>query len=334
MLKCYRNIIIIILLTIVSFFLYSKSSVRIKDITTIQGIRENQLTGFGLVSGLSGNGDSKGFNLTKKMLQHLAENYGFTLTTDDINSKNIAAVLVTCTVKPFARKGENIDISISSIGDAKSLAGGILLQTPLLAANNKVYAVAQGRILEGKKSNSTQNTATIPLGAILERDIISDYIKDNKINLLLHYPDFVTATQIKDAVLTINPNLQVSVVDPGLIQIILGKEELKNPADFIAKFEILTVEPDNKAVIIINKKSGTIVTGENVVIQECSVSTPSAQVQIRVNNNKKYSYEVKSQTVGDFVKILNEMGLKSDEVISLLEAIHKAGAINAKLIIL
>ena len=328
MLKFFKKTILILLLLILISSLYAKNPVRIKDIAVIGGIRDNHLMGFGLVCGLQGRGDSRGFKLTQKMLQSLANNYGFNIDIKDVNSKNIAGVLVTANVGPFSRKGDTVDITISSVGDCKSLEGGVLLQTPLQAADGSIYAVAQGRIIAG----NSQNTATIPDGAIIEKDIVSNFINQDKINIVLKYPDFVTVNQIKEAILTLNNELVINAVDPGLIEITLGEEEAKNPIDFIARLEVLTVTPDYISAVVIDKKTGVIVSGEDIIIQGCSISTPFAQVTI--DKNKKYNFEINSQSIGELVKTLNELGLKTDEIVSLIEAIHKIGAINAKLILL
>jgi len=334
MLKVYKTLIIILLINcIIILNIYSKNPVRIKDIAVIQGIRENQLMGFGLVTGLQGKGDSRGFKFTKLMLKNLALNYGYNVVIDDLNSKNIAAVLVIANINSFVKEGDLIDISVSSIGDCKSLEGGILLQTPLKGANNEVYAVAQGRILAGNRTNFSQNTASVPAGAIMEKSVTNNFINNNKINLIIKFPDFVTANQIREAILGLNSDLQVNAIDPSLIEIILGEEELKNPIDFIAQLEVLTVTPDYIASVVIDKKKGIIVMGEDVIIQECSISTDFGQITVK-NNRKDNNFQIKNQTIGELVKTLNQIGLTNDEIISLIEAIYKIGAINAKLIIL
>lgn len=324
----YRILIIFLLFNTLVF---SKEAVRIKDIAIIQGLRENQLMGFGLVTGISGKGDSKTFKLTHKMIMNLATNYGFEITEDDIKSKNIAAVIVIATVGSFARSGDRLDVTISSIGDAKSIAGGTLLQTPLRAANGNIYAVAQGTLVSGSK---TETRATIPGGAIVERDVVSNFINENKINIVLRYPDFTTANAIREAILTINPALQVRTVDPGLIEINLTEEELNNPVDFIAKLEILQITPDYVATIVIDKKTGLIVAGSDIIIQDSVVSIPQIQVKVSSDKDKKRNFEIKGATIGELVNILNELGLTIDEIISLIEALYKANAINAKIVIL
>jgi len=320
---------------ILSMSLFAKNPVRIKDIAVIQGIRDNQLTGIGLVTGLQGRGDSREFKLTQKMLLNLMTNYGFDLKQEDIKSKNVACVLVTANIGPFVRGGDIVDVSISSIGDSKSLSGGILLQTALKAADGNVYAVAQGRIISGTKDQNSETSASIPQGAIVEKDVVSTFTDGEKINISLKIADFTTANLIREAVLSLNQDLKITAVDAGLVEIILGEEEKKNIVDFISKLEVLTVTPDNIAMVIIDKKTGVIVAGGDVIIQECTVSTPQAQVKISTQNKeKKYTFELKSQTIGELVNILNEAGLQVGEIIALIESVYKVGAINAKLILL
>ena len=316
-------------------FVYPKNPVKIKDLATIQGVRENQLMGIGLVTGLQGLGDSKDFKLTKKMVTNLTVNYGFDIKEDEIRSKNVASVLVTANIGGFARSGEHIGVTISSIGDAKSLNGGILLQTALKGADGKIYAVAQGRIISGSKELGSETSGSIPDGAIVEKDVVSSYTDGSKISIVLKSPDFTTINLVREAISGLNPNLAINTVDAGLIEITLGEEEKKNTIDFISKLELLTITPDAISMLIIDKKSGIIVSGSEVVIQECEVSTPTAGVKVQGGNKtKKGSISIKGQTVGDLINILNEAGLTTNEVIALIESIYKAGAINAKIILL
>ncbi len=331
--KFYKFFIILIIIFLINNALFSKNQVRIKDIVVIDGLRENQLMGIGLITGLNGRGDSNNFKLTSKMLLNLAVNHGYNINSDDLKSKNVASVLVTAQVGPFTRPGDLVDISISSIGDSRSLEGGILLQTALKGADGNIYAVAQGKIIAGNKEQNSLTTASIPDGAIVEKEISSIYITNNKIRLILKYPDFVTANQIRETILTINPELIINALDAGMIEITLTDLEMENPVNFIAQLEVLTVTPDYVSTVVIDKKTGIIVIGEDISIQNCSISTPFAQVTVG-RSRKENNFEITGQTVGELVKILNDAGLQTNEIISLIESIHKIGAINAKLLIL
>lgn len=317
------------------------ASVRIKDIVTIQGLQDNQLMGIGLVTGLGGNGDSKSFRLTQTMVANLVANFGFDISEEDVQSKNVAAVMVTANIGPFARRGENVDVTLSSIGDAKSLDGGILLQTALHGANKNVYAVAQGRILSADSANSKSGlTAGIPSGAIIERDVISSYISEDKIRLVLRMPDFETANLIAQAVKGISDKLDVKCIDAGLVEITLSDEEKNDPADFITRLQTLTIEPSGQAIVVIDKKSGIIVSGANVVIQQCAVSVPASQSSgsgyggRTQKSAKNHTLEIQSSTVGELVQLLNSSGLTTQEMIGMIEAVAKAGAISGRIVIM
>ena len=307
-------------------------SVKIKDIATIQGLQDNQLMGIGLVTGLQGTGDSKSFRLTQSMIANLAANFGFDITAEDIASKNVAAVMVTANIGPFTRRGESLDVSLSSIGDAKSLDGGILLQTALQGANKQIYAVAQGRVLAAADSKADV-CASVPNGAIIERDVISNYLNDDKIKLVLRLPDFDTANQIRTAVQSVNDNLTVTCVDAGLVEITLTDEEKNNPVEFITKLQTLSIDPVGQAIVVIDKKTGIIVTGSQVVIQQCAVSVPVSGTQ-NARSSKSNNLEISSSTIGELVQLLNNCGLTTKEIIGLLEAINRAGAINGKFVVM
>ncbi len=329
-----KNSVIFIMLICSVISIFAADAVRIKDIVTICGIRENQLTGIGLVVGLSGKGDSDKFGLTKKMLHNLTENYGFSLSEDDLKSKNVAAVMVTAKVNGFLRVGDSVNVTLSSIGDAKSLEGGILLQTALKGADGKTYAAASGRLITGKKGSGTESTGAIPSGALVEQNIVSDFINDGKLSLSLKQPDFTTANAIKTAIIEMNDNLNAQAVDAGLIEITLDEESKKDPISFLSQLELLTITPDFSAAVVIDKKSGMIVSGGNVVIQECSVSTAGISVNVGKKGKKNDSnFKIKATTVDELVEMLNQTKISTDEIVALLEAIHQIGALNAKLIV-
>lgn len=329
----FNKIIVIffLLFNIVTYICNAKNPVRIKDIATIDGLKENQIMGIGLVVGLQGTGDSKSFKLTKEMLKNLAINYGFNITENDIEAKNVATVLVTANLSSFNRQGEVIAVSVSSIGDCKSLEGGFLLQTALKGADNNIYAVAQGKLLAGKRGVDSTLYATIPDGAIIERDVISNFVKDKKISLLLKTADFTTAALIRDEIVKIKEGIIVNIVDASKIEITLSEEEIEDPVSLISKIEQLTVSPDSISVVVIDKKSGTIVAGENIIIQECMVSIGNTQVNVKRTKN---SFAVSAQNVKTFVDFLNSSGLTIDEIISILIAMQKAGSLNSKIIVL
>lgn len=326
-----KNYIVFAMLLCSAVAIFAADAVRIKDIVTICGIRENQLTGIGLVVGLSGKGDSDKFGFTRKMLHNFTENYGFSLSEDDLKSKNAAVVTVSAKVSGFLRVGDSVNVTLSSIGDAKSLEGGILLQTALKGADGKIYAAASGRLIAGKKGSGAEATGTIPSGALIEQNIVSDFINDGKLSLSLKQPDFTTANAIKTAITDMNSNLTAESIDAGLIEITLDEESKKDPISFLSQLELLTITPDFSAAVIIDKKSGMIVSGGNVIIQECSVSVGGLSVNVGKKNDS--NFKVRATTVDELVAMLNQTKMSTDEIVALLEAIYQIGALNAKLIV-
>ena len=311
--------------------------VRIKELVTVDGIKENQLTGVGLVIGLQGKGDSTKFGLTQKMLLQFAANNGFDVSLEELKSKNVAAVVVNAKIDSFHRMGDRIDVNVSSIGDSKSLEGGMLVQTALKGADQAVYAVAQGRVLSGS-NKGMETSASIPDGAVMEREVVGDFVKDGKIRLNLVRPDFTTVGLIQTAIADSNEELQVKAIDSGCVEVTLTGEALVNPIAVMSQIEALTVTPDVVAVVVIDKKSGVVVSGGNVVVQECSVSTPALSVSVgsssKSKGSKKNTIKVQATTVDDFVTLLTQANVSTKELISLLEAVKKSGALNARIVVL
>jgi len=282
----------IILLIILAVASQGAQGERIKDIVDIQGVRGNPLTGIGLVIGLADTGDSS--LPSRRMLTNLLRRSSQVLNPDDFTGGNIAIVMVTTELGPFDRKGSRIDVDVSSIADAESLQGGMLLPTPLKGLDEQVYAVAQGGIsiggwtASGDQGSITKNHQTvgrIPSGAIVEQSEIATFIHHiaNKpyINLNLRNEDFTTAQRISK-----NINKEVvncsSVIDPGTIQVKLPEEIGQSQiVEFIDKITQLNVEVDTPAVVVINEKTGTIVVGENVGISSAAIAQGSLVVRIK-----------------------------------------------------
>ncbi len=341
------------------------AAVRIKDITDIAGIRENQIMGIGLVVGLKGTGDKT--PISSQMMSNLVKHFGLTVAKDQIKAKNIAAVMVTANLPPFVRPGQRIDVNVSSLGDAKSLEGGILLQTPLKAANGRVYAVAQGPLAVGGYRAGTggattqQNVPTvgsIPGGAIIERDVPTTFLRGREFTLLLRNPDFNTAARI---VRTINHKYGYIArsPNPGTVVVSLPYRYLRDPVTFIAMVGHLELNPDTVAKVVINERTGTIVVGKDVTIDAVSIShgnitvkvdtyTAVSQplpfskgktkvihypkVSVQQGANKVVRFPAGSN-VGDVVKALASVGASPRDIISILQAIKQAGALHAELVI-
>jgi len=333
---------------------------RLKDITNIRGVRENQLVGYGLVVGLNGTGDGKA-EFTSKSIARMLDTMGMKLSTADIESKNVAAVMVTATLPAFARAGNKIDVTINSIGSASSLVGGTLLQTPLRASDQQVYAVAQGGVLVGLPSTGGGTSekghptvARVPHGAMIETDSASDFSNRKMFRLTLFDADFTTASRV---VKTINQDLGgkfASAKDAGTIDIVVPFNYEGDAVELMASIENLDVSSDTKARVVVNERTGTVVIGERVQIQTVAISHGNLSVQVKAtSSNQEESPEIrgpastsgktkgnrvalfqKSASVGDLVKALNALGVTPKDLITILQTIKAAGALQGELEVL
>ena len=338
---------------------------RIKDIAKVQGVRANQLVGYGLVMGLNGTGDS---NKTLEVLQSVANTlrrFGVTVDQASLKTKNVAAVMVTATLPPFVREGDTIDVTVSSMGDAKSIQGGTLIRTPLQAGNGEVYAVAQGAVstggfTAGNGGNTRQkNFPTVgltPNGAIVERTVEEDLGRDGTIALSLANPDFTTAARIAQAVNARYAG-SATAANPGRVDIRIPPHFRNNLVSFIAGIEELPVMPDNIAKVVVNERTGTIVMGGDVSVdtiaiaqggisisieQEAEVTQPAPFSVGSTVVTKNASVDVDEErantivldataNVSDVVGALNSVGATPRDIISILQAIKASGALHAEL---
>ena len=234
---------------------------RLKDISSIRGVRENQLIGYGIVVGLKGTGDGKA-EFTSKSTARMLDKLGVKLETAAVESKNVAAVIVTANLPAFGKAGNPMDITVNALGDATSLEGGTLLQTPLRAANEQIYAVAQGSISLGADGkNAFTTVGRIPNGAMIEKDVGADFSARKMYRLTLHNPDFITAAR---SVLTINKELggqYASARDGGTIDIITPYSYENKGVELLATIEAIEINPDTTARVIINERTGTVTIG-------------------------------------------------------------------------
>ncbi|MDD4229446.1 flagellar basal body P-ring protein FlgI [Aminobacterium sp. MB27-C1] len=341
-------------------------AVRIKDLADIQGIRSNQLVGVGLVMGLQGTGDKAKMSL--QMVRNLMSQFGLTVDEGLVKSKNVASVTVTCELPPFARPGQQIDVTVSTMGDAKSLQGGTLLQVPLKGADGRVYAVAQGPVLvggfsaEGGAARMSKNVVTVgrvPNGALVERDVPMNFSANGTISLLLKDPDFTTAERVA---LAINSRFGgiASPIDAGMIQIVIPPQFSSSPSSFIANIERLTVEPDMVARVVVNERTGTVVMGGDVKISTVAVAhgnltvrvtekpevvqpEPFATGRTAVQPRTEIAAEEQAgslislgatATVSDLVNSLNSVGATPRDIISILQAVKEAGALHGELVVM
>lgn len=315
--------------------------VRLKDIAYLSGVRSNQLLGIGLVTGLAGKGDSSSSVLLKNSLANLVGNLGLEIDQREIKSRNCAVVVISCEIPPFIRPGDRINLTVSSIGDARSLEGGVLLQSQLKGANGVVYALAQGNILTPRNSGSVKTVGSIPLGGIVEKEVLSDFITQGTISLVLRNPDFITAHGVSEAISEAFPNVKVSPVDASLIEVQIPAERSSDPVAFVAELESLIVIPGSSGKVVIDAASGIIIMGEHVRIGRVAVSYKRVQVSVAGSFNFQDGEEAKenfileeTSTVDDLISALTEVGLKTETIIGILKAIDRAGALYGELIIM
>lgn len=331
----------LLLIVIVTIMLGAAVRVRIKDIAFIRGIRENQLVGYGLVVGLNGRGDSPQSVVTRRTIRTFLKNIGINIDDTDILSANAAVVVVTAVIPPFSNGGDRIDVTVSSLADARTLAGGVLIQTPLRAADNQVYAVAQGQVLVGGSSDTTLNVGRIPKGAIVERGVGASFMSTNHvIRIATRDRDFATVNNIGIAVTNRFPTALVRVLDPSTVDVTLPAEFRPNPISFIAQVELLEVDSDTPARVVVDGKSGTVVMGENVRISTVAVSYNGIKISVGFDPLSGSGREPSSfvlgagANVGSLVEGLNKIGARAQDIINILQAIEKAGALKARLIIM
>jgi flagellar P-ring protein precursor FlgI len=338
--------------------------VRIKDVVEVEGVRSNQLSGIGIVMGLAGTGDKA--PMATQMLKNMLQQYGVTVDERSIRSKNVAVVSLTAELPPYVRPGQTIDLTVSTMGDAKSLQGGMLLQAPLRAADGNVYAVAQGPLLvggytaAGTGASTTKNVPTvgrIPNGAIVEREVPSDYVGGGQLALLLRVPDFTTAQRISDAINSTFGTVAYPV-DAGRVAVDLPGPYMAAPAAFLAKMEKLEIQPDVGARVAVNERTGTVVMGGDVKISSVAVAhgnltvsiaedpnvvqpNPLGGGQTAVENRTDITADEDgtsliampaTTTVRDLVRVINSIGASPRDVIEILQAINEAGALHGQLI--
>ncbi|MFA5928790.1 MAG: flagellar basal body P-ring protein FlgI [Candidatus Margulisiibacteriota bacterium] len=334
--------ILTILLIAVAFMLQAQNPlVRIKDIARIQDARANQLLGFGLIVGLQNTGDTSRSGITEVALNNLLIKMGLPRGTDN-KSKNIASVMVTAELPAFAQEGQNIDVSVASLGDATSLKGGTLIQTPLTAADGKVYAVAQGTLLSGTKETSSRGqvktAAYIPGGAMVERTVTIDLRYKNVLTIVLNDPDFSLASKIAE-VLNQNNISGCKAADAATVKVPLTGDDRDNIVALITKIENLKVEPQTTAKIVINEKTGAIVVGQHVVILPAVVSYGSLNLVISEEGNSLSMGDEEAKivelqpdpTLGSLAKALRSIGATTSDLIAILQVLKRSGSLPAEL---
>ncbi len=338
-----RTFLILQVMFIVLAAALSAKAARLKDICNIRGVRSNQLVGYGVVVGLNGTGDSKA-EFTNNSMSRMLDRLGMKLTQKDIASKNVAAVVITAELPPFARAGNKLDVTVSSIGDASSLKGGTLIQTPLRAADQQTYAVAQGSLLVGFSATGVHETgARMPDGAMIERDLGGDFAARNMFRLTLHNPDFTTAARVAKKVDLELGGKYATALDAGTIDIISPPSYEGKGVDLLATIETLDVAPDTQAKVVVNEKTGTVVIGNGVKISKVAISHGDISLKVgggggeaggKKTEGDKLIILDESASVGDIVKAINRLGVAPKDLITILQSIKAAGALQAELQIL
>lgn len=344
----------------------AQASSRIKDIADFEGVRENQLIGYGLVVGLNGTGDNiKSINFAKESMISMLDRIGVNARDGQLKSKNIAAVMVTASLPPFARQGTRIDVMVSAMGDAKNLQGGTLIATPLVGANGEVYAVAQGQIATSgvtataggsSISKGVPTAGRIANGAIIENEIDFDFDSLDNIVIALRNPDFTTARRVSDAVNAMLGEMRAKALDPATVEVEIPEQYQDNLVALMTKIEQLQVQPDQTAKVVIDESSGIVVIGKDVKINRLAiaqgnltikitevplVSQPlpfsngttvvgtTSAIDINEGVDSKLSVLDTGVNLQELVDGLNALGVTPRDLISILQAIKASGALQA-----
>lgn len=344
--------------------------VRIKDIADFDGVRGNDLVGYGLVVGLDGTGDSlRNAPFTEEILSGLLERLGVNVVDDALRSKNVAAVVVTAELPPFARTGSRIDVNVATIGDAKSLLGGTLVMTPLKAADGNIYAVAQGSVISGGASVGGQaarvvegvpTAGAVPAGARVEREVAFDFSQIGNIRIALRNPDFTTAIRLEEEIDREFKRDIAAAQDSGTVIVDFRRLGEVGPARILGRIENLEVEPDDRAKVIIDHKTGTIVLGEHVRISNVAVSqgnltlrvvetpevvqpspfspgqtvaVPHSSAEILPDQGIGFAEIAEGTSLSELIQGLNALGVGPRDMVDILKSIHAAGALHADFIV-
>jgi flagellar P-ring protein precursor FlgI len=341
-------------------------AVKIRDLTSIEGVRENPLIGYGMVVGLTQTGDSQQTVFTTQTLANIMQRMGAQIPPATAIVKNVAAVFVTANLPAFARPGTQVDVTVSSIGDAKSLEGGVLLITPLYGADGQVYAAAQGPIAVGgfaaggagaTKQMNHPTTGRVPAGGRIERSLAFDFNRLSPVSLLLREADFSTAGEISNAINREFGHVVASARDGGRVEVDPGATGVTNLTEVLARIENLTVPVHRRARVILSERTGTIVMGKDVrlgavsilhggfsvqISTEFSVSQPGSlsagktevvgQTEVLAKDSPAKRLEIsEGASIDELVSGLHNMGATARDVISILQAIKAAGALDADL---
>lgn len=349
------------------------AGVRIKDLSRVAGVRDNSLIGYGLVTGLSGTGDSTRSKATIQSVNNILERFGIHVSESQIYSRNVASVMIAATLPPYSRPGDKLDVNVTSLGDARSLLGGTLLLTNLTGPDGNTYALAQGPIsiggfkydFNGNVVQKNHPTAgTIPDGATVERTVSTDIVNDQgELAILLNEPDNTTADRISRVINGQLGGNSARAVDAGRVIVLVDAHQSANIVSFLTQIENLTVTPDYRSKVVVNERTGTVVSGGDVSISSVSITHGELKLQIETDFSVSQPFLVRqvsdsvsteivanssidvteqgltnmsfpeNTTVADLVAALNKVKVSSRDIISILLSIKRAGALHAELII-
>lgn len=366
MIKYLRLLIVCLLLPTLA----QANAIRLKDLVEFDGVRGNDLVGYGLVVGLNGTGDGlRNSPFTEEIMSNILERLGVNVTGEQFRPKNVAAVFVTATLPPFARVGGTVDVTVSAIGDSKSLLGGTLIMTPMNAADGQIYAVAQGTILaggavaEGDGASVTQGVPTsggIPSGARIEREIDFDLSSLSTMRLALREPDFTTAERIERVVNAEFGRGVALMRDSGTVEIDITRTNARSTAHAVGRMENLLVEPQRKARVVVDQRSGTIVMGSDVRISRVAVAqgnltlrieqaplvsqpnpfsdgetvvVPRTTAAIDEEEGVQLAEVPATTTLSEVVGGLNALGVAPRDMIDILKSLKAAGALHAEFVV-
>jgi flagellar P-ring protein precursor FlgI len=326
-----KSITLIILLLLTTSNLYSEKG-RIKDLVTIKGFRTNPIIGYGLIIGLNGTGDSGG-EILNKSLKRMFKKLGLS-AKKELNTKNVSAVIVTANLGAFSRIGQRIDVTISSIGDTTSLAGGNLLVTPLKGGDGNIYAIASGAISLGglEKGNKFPTSGIIPNGAIVEKDLPLNLSDQKSLRLSLKTPDFTTSARIERIINEGLGGKYAQSKDAATIDLIIPTQYKRKIVQLIAIIESFEIIPDISAKIVINERTGTIIAGGNISLGPVAISHGNLTIDIGgssgKDSQKNHIKFIENRTkIGDIIKVLNSMGATPEDLISIFQALKRNGSL-------
>jgi flagellar P-ring protein FlgI len=367
----FMTLILVAALSAYATLAGATSGTRIKDLGRLDGWRDNQLIGYGVVTGLAGTGDSLRNKATRQSISNLLSQFDLSILSDQVQSRNVAIVMVTSTLPPFARPGDKLDVTVTSAGDARSLVGGVLMMTPLKGPDNRVHALAQGAITVGgykydlngnivQKNHPT--TGAITGGANVELGEATNVLNEaGKIVFVLNNPDYTTASRIAHSINAAFSSDTAKANDANSVEVRMTGYDKENLVAFLTRIENLAIEPDNRARVVVNERTGTVISGGDVRISKVSIAHGDLKVAITTENQVSQPTQVSltgpgvrtetvsntriavseggnvmleaNNTVSDLVRALNKLKTSTRDMISILQGIKAAGALHAELII-